>query len=415
MILPDGTGPDGTGRLPALDLIRGVAVLGILAVNITGFAGPIAATTSPNLPAPGSSADVATYLAVFVVFEGKLRGLFSLLFGASMLLFVECAEAAGRAGAAVQMRRLGWLAVFGYVHYLLLWWGDILFIYAVCGALALALRRLDVRAQVTLALMIFAAWHVAGSIGAALAAQREASVVAGTASVQTAQDYRARQAALVRTTAHETAGYRTGFTAQVRAKAGGAPFWPVGMALNNSGEVLPMMLLGMALLRTGFFAGGWPRAALRRIAIWGIGAGGTLTALLALWLWHRGFPPDATRGAGYLFSAFPRLAMVIGYAAALMLAVPRLLGTAPGAALSAAGRMAFTNYLGTSLVMCAIFYGWGLDLVGHVPRAAQMLFVLGGWVLMLAWSKPWLARFRQGPLEWLWRSLTEGRVLPLRR
>jgi uncharacterized protein len=77
--------------------------------------------------------------------------------------------------------------------------------------------------------------------------------------------------------------------------------------------------------------------------------------------------------------------------------------------------MAFSNYIGATILMTAIFNGWGLGLIGRVPVEAQPLFVAFGWALMLAWSKPWLSRFRQGPLEWLWRSLVEGRRLPFRR
>ena len=106
--------------------------------------------------------------------------------------------------------------------------------------------------------------------------------------------------------------------------------------------------------------------------------------------------------------------MALGYLAALVLAAPRLLTTGVGQRLAAAGRMAFSNYLGTSLVMCSLFYGWGLGLVGRVPHALQPAFVLLAWGLMLAWSPWWLARFRQGPLEWLWRSLTEARALPFK-
>ena len=77
--------------------------------------------------------------------------------------------------------------------------------------------------------------------------------------------------------------------------------------------------------------------------------------------------------------------------------------------------MAFSNYLGTTMIMTAIFYGWGLGLYGHVGPTLQPLFVLGGWALMLGWSQPWLSRFRQGPLEWAWRSLTELRMMPMRQ
>ena len=128
-------------RLVALDFVRGIAILGILLLNIVGFAWPEIVYISPRAPtAPVSSVNDWTWLAMFVLADGKFRGLFSLLFGASMVLFVERAEASGRDGAALQRRRLGWLALFGLAHFFLLWWGDILFLYAMCGFVALALR-----------------------------------------------------------------------------------------------------------------------------------------------------------------------------------------------------------------------------------------------------------------------------------
>ncbi|MFN2258969.1 MAG: DUF418 domain-containing protein, partial [Parasphingopyxis sp.] len=78
-------------------------------------------------------------------------------------------------------------------------------------------------------------------------------------------------------------------------------------------------------------------------------------------------------------------------------------------------RAAFTNYLGTSIVMTTIFYGYGLGLYGEVGRIELYLFVLGAWALMLLWSKPWLDRFRFGPLEWLWRSLARMELQPMRK
>jgi uncharacterized protein len=98
--------------------------------------------------------------------------------------------------------------------------------------------------------------------------------------------------------------------------------------------------------------------------------------------------------------------MTMGYLAALLLLWPRLAQTAAGQRLAAAGRCAFTNYLGTTLIMCALFSGWGLGLGLVLPRAALGPVVLLGWALMLAWPQAWLARFGQGPLEALWRRLT---------
>jgi uncharacterized protein len=107
--------------------------------------------------------------------------------------------------------------------------------------------------------------------------------------------------------------------------------------------------------------------------------------------------------------------MGVGYAALLMLAAPRLIASPLGTRLRAAGRAAFSNYIATSLVMTAIFYGWGLGLLGKVGAAGQWAFVALGWALMLAWSKPWLDRLRYGPLEWLWRSLLYWQFEPMRR
>jgi uncharacterized protein len=114
-------------------------------------------------------------------------------------------------------------------------------------------------------------------------------------------------------------------------------------------------------------------------------------------------------------TALPHLLMALAYATLLVLATPRLACTWLGRRLIAAGRMAFTNYIATTVVMTAIFYGWGLGLAGFVGHARQLLFVALGWALMLIWSGPWLEVFCQGPLEWLWRSLTEARLMPMRR
>ena len=128
------------GRIATLDLIRGLAVMGILAINIAGFAGPTAAIYAPHVTSPGSAPDDVVFALALLVFEGKMRALFSMLFGASLLLFVEKAEARGQSGASLQLRRLCWLALFGYLHFLLFWWGDILFLYAMASRMRVSRR-----------------------------------------------------------------------------------------------------------------------------------------------------------------------------------------------------------------------------------------------------------------------------------
>ena len=390
-------------------------MLGILAVNIAGFAGPTQATLSPNIPVPGSTADEAAFAFIFVAFEGKMRALFTLLFGASMLLFVERAEAAGRDGTALQYRRLGWLLLFGLLHYLLLWWGDILFVYAAIGLLALRFRNAEPKALVAAALLLFAGWHGYGAVVAHPGVNSEEQVRLGEArpaliAEETKQTSEAREEA-----AREIASYQAPLVEQIKDKILNRPFWQVGMTMFTFGETFPLMLIGMALYRSGFFSGAWPRRRLWQLAGGGLALGLIPTLLVLGWVWPRHFPIQAMTAATFFWTALPHLTMALAYAALLMLAAPRLLQTTLGKRIEAAGRMAFSNYLGTTLVMTAIFYGWGLGLIGTVGAAGQMLFVALGWALMLGWSKPWLTRFRQGPLEWLWRSLTERRRLAMLR
>jgi uncharacterized protein len=402
-------------RVVALDLIRGVAVLGILVINIAGLAGPTGATLSPHIPARGSFADELVYAFGMVVFEGKMRALFTMLFGASMLLFIERAEARGRDGDVLQLRRLGWLLLFGCLHFFLFWWGDILFSYALVGIVALFMRELSVKVMLATALLIFAGWHLGSAAMEWPEVRGEEQVRLGTATPAEARkqnDFRIR---IAQNAQREMIEYRSGFREQIRIKIERRPLWLVKTTWPNVGETLPLMLIGMVLYRTGFFTAEWERRRLRQVAVFGTASGLALTAAMLAWLWPRSFPPQGMSAALLFWLAIPHLLMAAGYAALLVLAAPRLAATALGRRLIAAGRMAFSNYIGTTVVMTAIFYGWGLGLVGTVGRVAQLGYVAFAWALMLGWSLPWLARFRQGPLEWLWRSLTERRALPFRK
>jgi uncharacterized protein len=391
-----------TDRLIALDFGRGVAILGILLLNIVGFAWPEIVYVSPRAPTgPVGPADDWTYLAILILADGKFRGLFSLLFGASRLLFVARAEAAGGDGDALQRRRLAWLALFGLAHFFLLWWGDILFLYAVCGFFALSLRHWAPRELTRLALAIYAAGVLA--MGALTAAPLLSGGAAGV-----------------------EANYAAEARAEIPVRLGSWPDqvahaltadWtdPLTTVAISWFETVPLMLIGMALFKAGLFADAWDEARLRRWAWRGIAAGLALTLPLAGWLWREQFSLALTLFVWLGPAAIGRLASVIGYAALAVWLARRFAGSALGQRVVACGRMAFSNYIGTSLVMTFVFHGWGLGLYARYGRFELLGFVVLGWALMLAWSKPWLARFRYGPLEWAWRALTYRTVAPFRR
>lgn len=402
-------------RIATLDLIRGVAVLGILAINITSFAAPGNAAHSPNLAGPGSTADNWAFAFNLVLFEGKMRALFSLLFGASLLLYVERKDAAGTDGAMLQLRRLVWLALIGWLHFLLLWDGDILFLYACIGLGALAIRRTAALELTAIALLLFTAWQGWHVVKWVPSVAIEQQVAAGRASPADRDFYYKIIAERRAEDARDRIATLSSWTGEIAARQAKHPAYPIALLVNVWGETLAFLMIGMALLKSGFFAGSWPRRQVVALALGGTGLGLALTLGFTAWALPRGYPELAMAMALGFGLSFPHLLMALGYAALLVLAAPGLLATTLGQRLAAAGQVAFTNYLGTTLVMCALFYGWGFGLFGQFGAAGQWPFVLGAWAVMLVWSPWWLRHFRQGPLEWLWRCLTAWRIEPLRR
>jgi uncharacterized protein len=191
-------------------------------------------------------------------------------------------------------------------------------------------------------------------------------------------------------------------------------FGPFVLLTYNLAETLPLMMIGMALYKNGFITGQWTAEQYRR---WGMrltAIGTVILTAIAFGLIYSDFPILLMVNASYAWNWPSQLLMTIGYAA-LLIGLIRTFQSSPWMMrVAAVGRAAFTNYLGTSLLMTFIFYGWGLGLYGSVGRVELYLFVLGAWALMLLWSQPWLVRFRYGPLEWLWRSLARRQLQPMR-
>ena len=403
------------GRIASLDLIRGVAVLGILAINVTGFAQPSIFVLTPAWPGAPAPADALSYAGKFMLFEGKMRALFSLLFGAGLALYSQQREDAGRFGDLLQAKRLGWLAIFGLAHFYLLWWGDILFLYACAGIVALMMRESPSRILLVVAGSTFVIWHLSGALMDLPSILLEERVRQGSASDADLETYAGYEAAIAANVERGRALAQSGFFAVAAYRLGSETFDPLVLTFSSFGETFPLMLIGMVLQRSGFFAGAWPRRRLLGSGLGLLAVGLAYSAALLAWAWPRGFPVSAMQSILSYWSAPAHLFMAVGYAALLVAASDAVARSAPGCALRAAGRMAFSNYLGTSVVMQAIFAGWGLGLFGQFGSAAQWAFVLGGWLSMLALSVLWLRRYRRGPLEWAWRSLVEKRWLTNRR
>jgi uncharacterized protein len=309
-----------------------------------------------------------------------------------------------------------WLLFFGLIHMYLIWYGDILIGYASIGMIAWFFRDGEPRSLVRWGIgFVLFEFLVMGMLAGTFFAAHAAAAAPHASAAAIAQwaemtgDFRigpkglADAIALYRGSYAGILGHR--LTDQLTE-----PLWGLGLF---GWETLGYMLLGMAGLKTGFLTGAWSRAAYRRTALIGYGIAVPAYAALAWLLVRDGFGVPMIFAAVLAGTVLVRPPMIAATAALIILA------TAGGGALveriAAAGRAAFTNYLGTSILMTSLFYGYGLGLFARLGRAELWLAVAAAWLLMLLWSKPWLDRFRYGPFEWLWRSLARGKPQPMRR
>ena len=408
-----------SSRIPAMDILRGCAVMAIMWMNITAFALPQNAYFNPAVAGAPSAADIAAWAVSLIFVDGKMRGLFALLFGASMLLLIDREEMAGRDGRRAQMVRAGWLFLLGCAHFFLLWWGDILRVYALVSLFALLFVHLEPFALVKRAMLFFLfqfllvatfiaslyLWGHAAAAPGATGAMREGYAVFMAALSDPASP--ATQADILI--------YRGSFVGILQHKLTGLPGdWLWGF-LFTAFETTGFMLLGMAMLKGGFLTGNWDAEQYRRTARHCFLIGVPPMTALALWVVVDGFAPLPAYGTALAWSLPFRIPLTVGWAALILWLAARHRGHPLIDRLAAAGRLTLSNYLATSLVMTALFYGWGLGLYAQVPPAALPLFVLGGWAAMLAWSKPYATRFALGPAEWLWRSLVRGQPQKIRK
>ena len=402
-------------RLKTIDAVRGFAVMGILAMNIVGVGLPGNAYVNPAVAGGADGVNLWAWAFAEVFFDGKMRALFAMLFGASILLMAERNDSPG-----IMKRHLARMVVLlgiGMVHAWLIWSGDILVTYALVGMLVFPWRNLPIRRLFLLA-VIGLALQLSINVTAAIQGQHlERLVAAGTAD----ESQREQLAALHDSThtspqdaAREVQDMRGDWRSiqSVRARST-QMMQTVMIPMLFLLETAALMLLGMGLYRLGWWQGMMPRDTYGKVAWLALpmlGAGAILPAFYAA----GGF-----RTVDFLWMDGMRIligpVIAIGYSAALILLVQSGRIRWLTDRLAAAGQMALTNYLMTSILMTTLFYGTGFGLFGALSRAQLWMPVLGMWALILLWSQPWLTHFVQGPFEWLWRSLARGKAQPFLR
>ena len=418
-------------RISALDTVRGMALLGILLLNICSFGLPDAAYFVP-LPAAGGATgpNLLTWCLITIFAEGKFRAIFSLAFGASVCLLIDRLSRKGLAADAadIHYRRMLWLLCFGLIHAYLIWLGDILFPYAMCGLLLYPFRKLSARA-----LLILSGVMLLVLTGDALrdyrhqlrlhhdynqiVADEKAGKKLSSDQEDTRKewedelkDYNPSAEDLKKETDAHLGGYLKllSHRASVVYRFHSRPIYMPSPWF----DFLVMMFIGMAFLKLGVLSGARSTKFYVWMALVSFAIGIPTHAVYVWWLIRDHFDIDTWNLTGFIYEVGRFTAF--GYVAVLVLMVKSGFLRPVTRALAAVGQMAFSNYILTSLICTTFFEGYGFGLYNKLQRYQLYGVVLFVWAVILILSPIWLRHFRFGPLEWLWRSLTYWKKQPFR-
>lgn len=415
-------------RISSIDVLRGFAILGILVINIDLFSMSTSVMQNPMVMGGFEGLDFAAWQFASVLFSMKFMALFSLLFGAGIILLYRRSEEKGLSMRAMFLRRQWWLLLFGALHAYFLWYGDILFPYAICGMIVYLFRRKSARFLVIVGLIVTVVGlaPMAG-VGAMIGWIRD-QAASGQAALDAGETPTDLERQMMSTwpemstafepadedLAEENETMRSGYWDIVKRQ------FPVVLSMHLiayplfiSWRIAGLMLVGMGLMKWGVFSA----ARSVRFYVWSVALGYGV-GIPVVWygseqMVRHEFDVSYVYTTGWPYDYVFGLLIVLGHIGLVMLICKLDLLGWIRRRLAAVGRMALSNYLIQSIICTFIFYGWGLGYFGVFSRAELWLFVIGIWLVQLFYSPLWLSRFRFGPFEWLWRTLTYKKLQPM--
>lgn len=425
-----------TSRISLIDMLRGFALLGILMMNIPGFS--MADYSFEAFKNDPDSFNFWLYQFIGVFFEGKMRAMFGMVFGAGVLLFIANKSAKGTSVHWLYYRRMFWLLIFGLIHsHLLLWIGEILYLYAVCGMILYLFRNVPPKYLVWAVPIVAVVSFVAGTIqyqdirekriaySEATKAKSENKTLTATQTkaltewreiektmIPNREDAKANTKKM-KSGYSTVAGYLRPIALDIQTKYLPFEIW----------DSLALMLLGLALFKWGFLTGGWSNKEYWTVVKIGYGFGLPLVMYANYYAFHHFLTLEANLARMEqvpinwvnLIYPFQRILLVMAHAASLILIYKSGLVQGLMSRLVAVGRMAFTNYISHSVICTLFFFGYGLNYYAELAFYQIYFVVLAIWAFQLIISPIWLKYFLFGPLEWLWRSLTYWKLQPLKR
>jgi uncharacterized protein len=423
-------------RLKLIDALRGIALVGILLMNIPGFAMPD--YFSESFKSDPANVNFWVSAVISVGFEGKMRALFGMIFGAGVLLFVSKKEQAGRSVTGLFYRRMLWLILFGLIHaHLILWIGDILYLYGFCGMLVYLCRKLKPTYLVLGIPLVAVLDFTAGTLFYQyLRDKRIAYVEASAVAAENKPLTEAQKDALAQWREIEKTLVPNREDAQENTRKMKSDYATVASHLRPLAwkfetiglpieiwDSLALMLLGLGLYQWGFLSGRWPNRDYAKVLVIGYSVGLPLAAcsfyhsylyspnLEAALRRMELVPIEWVR----LIYPFQRIFLVMAHTAAIILLYKSKYAQPLFRRLEAVGQMALTNYIMQSVICTLFFFGYGLNYFAELEFYQIYFVVMAVWIVQLIVSPLWLRFFLFGPLEWVWRSLTYWRRQPIIR
>lgn len=410
-----------TDRIQTLDMLRGIAILGLPLMNMVAFAMPTAAYFNPTVFDGSSALNHFIYILFNIFANQKFMGLFSLLFGAGIILLAERRKALGKGTVSGHYSRMLWLFIFGALHFWFLWAGDILTLYAVIACLVFPMYKsstkfLFIITFIGLSLSVFLSSN-SYVTSVALGAAGKAEILQ---EFDPTQEYLSKLKQQKLSPSYNTnmleyrslflQGYEEDIAVDVQENPANDQ-----LALSNILKVFGLMTLGMLLYRTGFLTGKRSHTEYQLMAQFGLIIGMSFTLAGLFWNYSNNWEPQAFFKYGIMLSSIGSIAMSIAYVALIVLAKQKGFFGKFASHIENVGRMALTNYLMQSLICIFIFYGFALGLYGSLTRLGLIPIIILICLFQIYFSKYWLSLFIQGPFEWLLRTLSHFRIQTLRK
>ena len=408
-------------RIESIDVLRGFALLGILIMNISSFSMPSMAYFSPVVYDINPLNHII-YSMTHIIADQKFMAIFSMLFGASTILFINSVKKREKSPLLLFYSRNFWLLILGWIHSSYLWYGDILFIYALCAFLLFFFKNITPKKQFILGCLIYliptfsnyAAYeYVIDSLDQA---EKDVIIKHWNPSNDVLQQ--------------ELDAYRGPYKKQVQHRA---KMWSSNNENNDSsgdigGGILGlsilidlfsrsfgMMLIGMACFSWGVFSNALTKSFYIKLMIYGLGIGLPLSMIGLFFTysfdWDWKYIQFLGRSPNNIATPF----IAFGYVGIIMLWIRKGSFRNFQEKLRTIGKTALTAYLIQTVLATFIFYGIGLSLFGYVNRAYQLVIMFFIWFVLLKLCPMWVSKYHYGPVEWIWRMLTHMKLIPLSR